>query len=120
VKGLCAVLVGAALLWGVGEARSAPVRAPAEVSKMPNNWRIWIAMGRCEQPGRGAWGINWSHRGPTYQGGLGMFHATWDGWRPRHYPGNAGDASWRQQMNVANRVARDVGFSAWSCWGRIR
>ena len=94
--------------------------APVAEAKMPNNWRIWIAMGRCEQPGKGAWGVRWSHTGPTYQGGLGFYYRTWLGWKPKHYPANAGDATWRQQMNVANRVARDVGFSAWSCWSRIR
>jgi hypothetical protein len=87
---------------------------------MPKNWKLWIAMGRCEQPGKGAWGVRWSHTGPTYQGGLGFYYRTWQGWKPKHYPSNAGYATWRQQMNVANRVARDVGFSAWSCWGRIR
>jgi hypothetical protein len=107
---ICAVIAGAVLAVG----------SPVAEAKMPKNWRIWVAMGRCEQPGPGAWGVRWSHRGPTYQGGLGFYYRTWQGWKPRHYPSNAGDASWRQQMNVANRVARDVGFSAWSCWGRIR
>ena len=99
---------------------SCALMAPAAEAKMPKNWRIWIAMGRCEQPGRGAWGVNWSHTGPTYQGGLGFYYRTWQGWKPKGYPSNAGYATWRQQMNVANRVANDVGFSAWSCWARIR
>ena len=82
---------------------------------MPKNWKTWIRIGRCEQPGRGAWGIRWNHPGPRYQGGLGFYSGTWDGFKPRGYPDNAGQATWRQQMNVANRVARSVGFSAWGC-----
>ena len=96
------------------------VSAPAAQAKMPQNWRLWIAMGRCEQPGRGAWGVNWSHTGPTYQGGLGFYYATWQHWKLKGYPSNAGYATWRQQMIVAQRVANSVGYSAWSCWSRIR
>ena len=101
-------LIAAALMAGSAEA------------KMPAHWQLWVKMGRCEQPGRGAWGVRWNHPGPTYQGGLGFYHATWDGFKPRGFPNNAGQATWRQQMWVANIVARRVGFSAWDCWGRIR
>jgi len=87
----------------------------AVATKMPKNWKTWIRIGRCEQPGSGAWGIRWNHPGPRYQGGLGFYSGTWDGYKPRGYPDNAGQATWRQQMNVANRVARSVGFSAWGC-----
>ena len=89
-------------------------------AKMPENWRIWVKIGRCEQPGRGAWGVRWDHPGPTYQGGLGFYAATWDGFKPRGYPMDAGQATWRQQMRVANLVAKRVGFSAWGCWSRVR
>jgi hypothetical protein len=84
-------------------------------ASMPKNWKTWIRIGRCEQPGSGAWGIRWNHPGPRYQGGLGFFSGTWDSFKPRGYPADAGQATWRQQMNVANRVARAVGFSAWGC-----
>lgn len=94
--------------------------APAAQAKMPQNWKLWVKMGRCEQPGKGAFGVYWSHKGPTYQGGLGFYYATWQHWKLPWYPSNAGYATWRQQMRVANRVAADVGFSAWSCWSRIR
>ena len=85
------------------------------VAAMPKNWKTWVRIGRCEQPGRGAWGIRWNHPGPRYQGGLGFYSGTWDSFKPRGYPGDAGQATWRQQMNVANRVAGSVGFSAWGC-----
>jgi hypothetical protein len=99
---------------------AASVMAGSAEAKMPAHWQLWVKMGRCEQPGKGAWGVRWSHPGPTYQGGLGFYHATWDGYKPRGFPNNAGQATWRQQMWVANIVARRVGYSAWSCWGRIR
>lgn len=104
---LLATVVTTLMLWSL----------PAEAAKqkMPNRWRTWVAIGRCEQPGPGKWGIYWSHPGPTYQGGLGFYYGTWDAYRPRRFPGNAGDATWRQQMKVANRIYRDYGTSAWGC-----
>lgn len=53
--------------------------------------------------------------GPTYQGGLGFYHATWDHWRPEDYPENAGDATPEQQMVVADAVYDEVGARAWGC-----
>ena len=91
------------------------VFAGSAEARMPAHWRTWVRIGRCEQPGHGAWGIRWDHPGPTYQGGLGFYSGTWDGFKPRGYPADAGDASWRQQMRVANIVARRVGMSAWGC-----
>ena len=99
---------------------AAALMAGSADAKMPAHWQLWVKMGRCEQPGRGAWGVRWNHPGPTYQGGLGFYHATWDGFKPRGFPADAGQATWRQQMQVANIVARRVGYSAWGCWSRIR
>lgn len=87
------------------------------VEPLPANHDLWLRIGRCEQPGSGYGGVNWSHPGPTYQGGLGFYNATWDGWKPAGYPADAGSATWRQQMIVANRVAASVGFTAWGCYG---
>lgn len=99
VCGICAVFI---------------VKADARAPK-PKNYSTWIRIGRCEQPGRGYMGINWSHRGPTYQGGLGFYYRTWLGFRDRNMPMNAGDASWRQQMKVANKLYRRYGLSPWGC-----
>lgn len=99
-----AVAVGALAAPGFAEAR------------LPANYSTWIRIGRCEQPGKGYRGIYWSHPGPTYQGGLGFFYRTWDYYKPRGYPADAGQATWRQQMRVANRVAASVGFTAWGCY----
>lgn len=88
----------------------------AHTRPMPQNYSLWVKIGRCEQPGKGYRGVYWAHPGPTYQGGLGFFHRTWDYYKPRGYPADAGQATWRQQMRVANRVAADVGFTAWGCY----
>jgi hypothetical protein len=42
----------------------------------------------------------------------------WDSLKPAGYPADAGQASWRQQMKVANILAGIYGFSAWGCYGR--
>ena len=90
--------------------------APVAEAKMPKRWQTWVRIGRCEQPGKGAWGINWSHKGPTYQGGLGFYSGTWLAFRLKGMPSNAGYATWRQQMVVANRIFRRYGgTSPWGC-----
>ena len=92
----------------------------AQAKRLPKNYHLWIRMGQCEQPGREWPGrIYWSHPGPTYGGGLGIYQGTWNAWKVKGMPSRPGLATWRQQMWVANRIAADVGFSAWSCWGRI-
>ena len=85
-------------------------------SLLPANHDHWLRIGRCEQPGSGYGGVNWTHGGPTYQGGLGMWYGNWDSLKPAGYPADAGQATWRQQMNVANTLAARYGFSAWGCY----
>jgi hypothetical protein len=84
-------------------------------SILPANHDLWIRIGVCEQPGSGYKGINWSHTGPTYQGGLGFWYGTWSGFKYPGMPSNAGYATWRQQMKVANRLLRMYGTSPWGC-----
>lgn len=86
------------------------------VKPLPANHDTWVRIGRCEQPGSGYAGINWSHPGPTYQGGLGIWYGNWSSLKPKGYPASAGQATWRQQMKVANRLAARYGFSAWGCY----
>lgn len=71
----------------------------------------WDALAECERPGDG-WNDN---HGPVYEGKLGFAASTWDGWRDDSMPDNAGDATREQQIQVAERVAADVGISAWGC-----
>ena len=94
--------------------------------QLPRYYSTFIRIGRCEQPGSGYAGIDWTVSGPTYMGGLGFWYGTYAAWRPATWkafagkrkptPANAGDAHWRLQMLVAARVADDVGFSAWGCY----
>ena len=112
MRSLAIVGVAAALLFGAKEV----VSVPAAEARMPQNWKLWVKMGRCEQPGKGAFGVYWSHKGPTYQGGLGFYYATWQHWKLPWYPSNAGYATWRQQMWVANRIYNRYGGShPWGC-----
>lgn len=98
---------------GADGASSAPKQ-----KALPKNHALWVAVGRCEQPGRGYRGVYWSHRGDGgdggYQGGLGFWHRSWDAFKPKGYPANAGDATWRQQMVVAQRLYDAVGWG-WGC-----
>lgn len=84
-------------------------------SILPRNHDLWVAIGKCEQPGSGYMGVNWSHTGPTYQGGLGFWYGTWSGFKYPGMPSNAGYATWRQQMKVANRLYDAYGTSPWGC-----
>lgn len=82
----------------------------------------WVAIGRCEQPGDGWNGVWWSHRGPTYQGGLGFWYGTWDSFKQgtsAENIDNAGDATWEQQMEVARKVRDRHGYRAWGCAARL-
>lgn len=83
--------------------------------KKPANHDLWVRIGRCEQPGRGYMGVNWSHPGPRYQGGLGFYSGTWQAFKEPWMPSNAGAASWRAQMQVANKLYARYGTSPWGC-----
>jgi len=84
-------------------------------SILPRNHDTWVRIARCEQPGSGYKGVNWSHKGPTYQGGLGFWYGTWTSFKFPSMPSNAGYATWRQQMKVANRLYDRYGLSPWGC-----
>jgi hypothetical protein len=86
-------------------------------SILPPNHDLWLCIGKHEQPGPGYKGIYWSHPGPTYQGGLGIWYGNWDSLKPAGYPSDAGQATWRQQMVVANRLMSIYGITAWGSSG---
>lgn len=83
--------------------------------KKPARHDLWVRIGRCEQPGRGYMGVYWSHPGPRYQGGLGFYSGTWAAFKEPWMPSNAGAASWRAQMQVANKLYARYGTSPWGC-----
>ncbi len=91
------------------------VKHPTRGVAVPN-YRTWWAVGLCEQPGPGRWGVWWSHKGGTYSGGLGFFNQSWLAFRLPGYPSNAGDATWRQQMMAAQNLWDSVGWG-WGCGG---
>lgn len=115
-----AVLLGAAIALPAEGAPHPPINATAAKSKpakkrLPARHDLWIRIGRCEQPGSGYKGIYWSHKGPRYQGGLGFYSGTWAAFKEPHMPSNAGYATWRQQMWVANKLYNRYGTSPWGC-----
>ena len=69
----------------------------------------WDKIAECETGG------NWAAYGPTYQGGLGIFHQTWVGFGGRDFAGNAGNATREEQIIVGERIRKRYGFSAWGC-----
>lgn len=75
----------------------------------------WIAVGRCEQPGAGWMGVAWDTTSSTFSGGLGFYNGTWTSWGGGEFAPNAGLATPRQQMIVAERVMGSVGRGAWGC-----
>lgn len=113
-----AAVVGCLAL--AAQAAAVPLEKPQPVAqtakkRLPAHHDLWVRIGRCEQPGRGYKGINWSHKGPTYQGGLGFYSGTWQAFKEPGMPSNAGYATWRQQMWIANKLFRKYGTSPWGC-----
>ncbi len=102
--------IGAALAVAILAVPAAAAPRPP----LPPHHALWLRVAQCEQPGNGYGGVNWQHRGPRYEGGLGFFHGSWDAYKPRGYPDNAGDATWRQQMVTANRLWARAGWG-WGC-----
>jgi hypothetical protein len=84
---------------------------------LPMNWRFFVAIGRCEQPGDGKWGINWTHPGPTYPGGLGVFAPLWteDGIDGTDMAPSPDKATPIQQMLQAQKIIDKYGVYAWGC-----
>lgn len=118
-----AALVAVALLAPVADATVLPKHGTVvtEAAKtktkrpLPKRHDLWIRIGRCEQPGSGYKGVYWSHPGPRYQGGLGFYSGTWAAFKEPGMPSNAGQATWRQQMWVANKLYARYGTSPWGC-----
>ena len=102
--------IGAALAVAILAVPAVAAKCPP----LPANHDLWLKVGRCEQPGNGYQGINWQDHGPRYEGGLGFYFGSWDAYKPKGYPDNAGDATWRQQMVVANRLWHRAGWG-WGC-----
>jgi hypothetical protein len=70
---------------------------------------VWDAIAQCETGG------NWGALGPTYQGGLGIWHDSWKKFGGREFARNAGKATREEQIIVAERIAAKDGLRAWGC-----
>ena len=88
------------------------VPARAELSR--ERIAFWLGVARCET------GSHWRGLGSTFQGGLGIYSATWDWWARElglelRYP-DAGDAPPLVQIRVADYGFR-VHHGYWGCIG---
>ena len=76
----------------------------------------WFSLGRCEQPGQGIGGVDWTNAGPSFIGGLGFAASTWRAYKPAAYPDPPNATPW-QIIIVGERVKADVGITAWGAHG---
>ena len=80
----------------------------------------WLRIGRCEQPGSGYGGIEWTvdgvfGNGLAGGGGLGISNGAWSEAGGQQYAPRPGGASPFQQMEVATRIYQRHGPGAWGC-----
>jgi hypothetical protein len=92
-----------------------PTWRDLQVRARPGEIRRLRAIARCEQPGRGRWGVNWRHPGPRYVGGYGMYRGTYGIGASATGYRSPPAATPVEQTAVAMVVARRFGFSAWGC-----
>lgn len=79
-------------------------------------YQRFVALARCEQPGREYGGVKWHTPGNwTYQGGTGMYRGTHAS-VGHPYSGNIGAENWTVQVLVANAVRARYGIRAWGAW----
>lgn len=86
----------------------------------PFDLELWLRIGRCEQPGDGYAGINWTAQGTFGNGlqgggGLGMSNGAWAENGGLAYAPVPSGATPNQQMTVAQRVRDRYGPGAWGC-----
>ena len=93
-------------------ARVAAATAPPPPPPLPNE-AIWEEMAVCETGG------NWSHYGPTWSGGLGIYRGTWQEFGGSEFAPLPSQATREQQIIVAERIRARHGFSAWGCADNI-
>ena len=86
-----------------------------DLKKRVPDWWNFVKLGRCEQPGRGKYGVNWSHQGPTWGGGLGIYKTSW-------YIAKSPYKRWSGSMVETILVADAIRdrYSIKSAWGAWR
>lgn len=90
-----------------------------DVAKRVPDWRGFVRLGRCEQPGASKYGdgVRWAHPGPTWGGGLGIYRGTWYTARSP-YRLWSGD-KW-ETILVADAIRDRFGITAWGAWRCFR
>ena len=85
-----------------------------DVEKRVPDWRGFVRLGRCEQPGNGKYGVNWSHQGPTWGGGLGIYKTSWN---IANSPYKRWSGSMVETILVADAIRDRYSIkSAWGAW----
>ena len=83
-----------------------------DVAKRVPDWRGFVNLGRCEQPGPSKYhdGVQWGHKGPTYGGGVGLFAGTW---RSVGSPYKVFSGDKWETILVSDAVRDRFGITAW-------
>jgi hypothetical protein len=86
-----------------------------DVEKRVPDWRGFVRLGRCEQPGASKYGdgVRWDHSGPTWGGGLGIYRRTWYA-AGSPYKLWSGD-KW-ETILVGDAIRDRFGITAWGAW----
>lgn len=76
------------------------------------DWQGFVRLGRCEQPGYSKYGdgVAWSHQGPTWGGGLGIYKTSWN---IANSPYRLWSGSKWETILVADAIRDAVGITAW-------
>lgn len=116
-----AMIAASFVTYGNGQAaqetRTKLVRFPPnptrrDVAKRVPDWRGFVNLGRCEQPGPSKYhdGVQWGHKGPTYGGGVGLFAGTW---RSVGSPYRVFSGDKWETILVSDAVRDRFGITAW-------
>ena len=83
-----------------------------DVAKRVPDWKGFVNLGRCEQPGDSKYhdGVQWGHKGPTYGGGVGLFAGTW---RSVGSPYKVFSGDKWETILVSDAVRDRYGITAW-------
>lgn len=103
---LCALFVALVFVSTLA-AGCRPKPSPGPAAWPSDEWFDRLA--QCETGG------NWGAPGPTYVGGLGLWHGNWGDNGGYEFAPSANLASREQQIIVGRRIALRYGPNAWGC-----
>jgi len=84
----------------------------SDVAKRVPDWRGFVNLGKCEQPGDSKYhdGVAWGNQGPTYGGGVGLFAGTW---RAAGSPYKVFSGDKWETILVSDAIRDRFGITAW-------